>query len=243
MNRAFRTSLLITGLVSLSGLAGCAQLSWPWQDKAEQPREEVSPASRQQPVSSPSPGQSAAPRIAVGAAARVQLLESLQQDAELTPESVGYFMDVHEAHLRRAVAESPVTLRRSGNVFLLTIPGEASFGSGSSSLKPDIGTGLTAVAEVLAEFDKTLVAVHGHTDTRGDDDFNLALSERRALAVAKRLLENGVGSHRLASIGHGETMPHADEDTEEARAKNRRIEITVEPVVKRRAVSSPPSED
>lgn len=243
MKRALRTSLLITGLMFLPGLAGCAQLAWPWQDKAEQAGEEVPTTSRKQPVSSPSSGQSAAPRIAVGAAARVQLLESLQQDAALTPESVGYFMDVHEAHLRRVVAGSPITLRRSGNVFLLTLPGEASFGSGSSSLKPGIEAGLAAVAEVLAEFDKTLVVVHGHTDTRGDEDFNQTLSERRALAVARQLLANGVGDHRLASIGHGETMPHTDEGTEEARARNRRIEITIEPIVKRQAVSSPPSED
>jgi outer membrane protein OmpA-like peptidoglycan-associated protein len=73
-----------------------------------------------------------------------------------------------------------------------------------------------------------LVRVEGHTDDRGDDDYNLDLSQRRAASVLRYLSENGgVDASRLESEGFGETQPIDDNDTRSGRAANRRVEFVI----------------
>jgi len=70
------------------------------------------------------------------------------------------------------------------------------------------------------------VRIDGHTDSRGTDAYNQKLSERRAEAVKKFFLENGVAASRLETRGFGESEPAAPNDTPENMAKNRRVEFT-----------------
>src|SRR5207253_2955845 len=63
------------------------------------------------------------------------------------------------------------------------------------------------VASLNGNPDITLMEVQGHTDERGDDAYNLDLSDRRAAAVVKYLVDHGVEAKRLESQGYGETMP------------------------------------
>jgi outer membrane protein OmpA-like peptidoglycan-associated protein len=72
-----------------------------------------------------------------------------------------------------------------------------------------------------------LVRVEGHTDSRGDDDYNQNLSQRRATAVVTYLIEAGVDQGRLESLGIGEVNPIADNGSQEGRAANRRVEFHV----------------
>lgn len=74
------------------------------------------------------------------------------------------------------------------------------------------------------------VTVEGHTDSIGSDQYNQRLSERRANAVRKYLIEKGIASSRIRVVGYGEQRPIADNRTPEGRAKNRRaeFEVTVE---------------
>jgi outer membrane protein OmpA-like peptidoglycan-associated protein len=74
------------------------------------------------------------------------------------------------------------------------------------------------------------VTVEGHTDSKGSDQYNQKLSERRATAVRKYLIEKGISSSRIRVVGYGEQRPIADNKTEEGRAINRRaeFEVTVE---------------
>jgi OOP family OmpA-OmpF porin len=65
--------------------------------------------------------------------------------------------------------------------------------------------------------------VEGHTDSTGADAYNQALSERRANAVLKYLVDAGVPAARLSARGFGESEPVADNDTAEGRAQNRRV--------------------
>lgn len=69
------------------------------------------------------------------------------------------------------------------------------------------------------------VEIAGHTDSDGDDAFNLQLSQDRADAVMAYLIEKGVKAENLTAVGYGETQPVADNDTDEGKAKNRRIEF------------------
>ncbi|NLU37281.1 MAG: OmpA family protein [Bacteroidales bacterium] len=71
------------------------------------------------------------------------------------------------------------------------------------------------------------IEIAGHTDSKGSDDYNLNLSERRAKAVVNYLISKGISAKRLTSKGYGETKPIANNDTEEGQQKNRRVEFEV----------------
>jgi outer membrane protein OmpA-like peptidoglycan-associated protein len=87
---------------------------------------------------------------------------------------------------------------------------------------------LDAIALALRDNpDIQLVEVRGHTDERGDDAYNLDLSDRRAAAVVTYLVGKGIDADRLTSTGFGETMPLDPRHTEAAWAKNRRVEFQI----------------
>jgi OOP family OmpA-OmpF porin len=65
--------------------------------------------------------------------------------------------------------------------------------------------------------------VEGHTDSVGNDDYNQKLSQRRADAVRKYLVDKGIAGARLTATGLGETQPVADNGTADGRAQNRRV--------------------
>lgn len=71
------------------------------------------------------------------------------------------------------------------------------------------------------------LVIEGHTDSQGDDELNMKLSEKRANAVKNYLVSKGIDPARLTAIGYGETRPIADNATEEGRAQNRRVELKV----------------
>jgi len=112
------------------------------------------------------------------------------------------------------------------------MPGDVTFETNSSSLDSRFFSVLDSVATVLQEYKSTLVTVAGYTDSTGSADYNNKLSEKRATTVALYLHSRGVVKERLAAIGHGEAHPVAGNDTAEGRAKNRRVEITLEPITK-----------
>jgi OOP family OmpA-OmpF porin len=110
----------------------------------------------------------------------------------------------------------------------LNLASSATFALGGSTLS---ASGKAAVAALLAEFkgeEIESVIVEGHTDDRGDAAFNQRLSEKRAEAVKAELVANGVDGTVIKTIGRGESMPIADNNTREGRAKNRRVEIKVD---------------
>lgn len=109
----------------------------------------------------------------------------------------------------------------------LDLASSASFELGGSTLS---SSGKTAVAKLLAEFKGEKiesVIVEGHTDDRGDASFNQRLSEQRARAVKAELIANGVDGKIIKTVGHGESMPIADNNTRAGRAKNRRVEVKI----------------
>jgi outer membrane protein OmpA-like peptidoglycan-associated protein len=86
------------------------------------------------------------------------------------------------------------------------------------------------VSLVLKEYNKTILEVAGHTDNTGSDQYNQALSERRAQSVAQYLESHGVNAQRVMTVGAGETHPIASNDTAEGRQANRRVELSLEPI-------------
>ncbi|HEX9912596.1 MAG TPA: OmpA family protein, partial [candidate division Zixibacteria bacterium] len=84
---------------------------------------------------------------------------------------------------------------------------------------------LDQVASSLIDRPDVKVEIGGHTDSKGSDAYNLKLSNTRADAVMQYLISKGVKADNLTAKGYGETVPIADNNTEEGRAENRRVEL------------------
>ncbi len=98
------------------------------------------------------------------------------------------------------------------------------FGTDSSDLSAANAGSLDAHAVVLAK-SLAKVQLSGHTDERGTHDYNLALGERRANALARYLVSHGVSDDRLAVVSYGKEKPASDGHDEAAWSQNRRVEI------------------
>jgi outer membrane protein OmpA-like peptidoglycan-associated protein len=144
--------------------------------------------------------------------------------------AVGNYMDRQEAKLRAQLQGTGVSVTRDGDNITLNMPGNVTFATNSSDLRPDFFSTLNSVAIVLKEFDKTILEVAGHTDSTGDDAYNQALSQRRAGSVAQYLESQGILARRMFTVGAGESRPIASNDTAEGKQANRRVELTLEPV-------------
>lgn len=81
------------------------------------------------------------------------------------------------------------------------------------------------LAEFLKQYPEYNILVEGYTDSRGSDEYNQELSDRRAYSVRSALVNDGVGSERIRTQGYGEEYPVADNDTASNRQLNRRVEI------------------
>ena len=144
--------------------------------------------------------------------------------------SVGYYMDVQEAKLRQQLQGTGVSVTRMGDNITLNMPGNITFKTDSADLNSSFFSVLDSVSLVLKEYEKTIVEVAGHTDSTGTDQYNQALSERRAQTVATYLAGKGVMQQRMIPVGAGEGRPVATNETPEGRQLNRRVELTLTPI-------------
>jgi|JI10StandDraft_1071094.scaffolds.fasta_scaffold01713_14 OOP family OmpA-OmpF porin len=101
------------------------------------------------------------------------------------------------------------------------------FAQGKAVIDPKSFQELDEVVAMLKENSKMEIQLEGHTDNRGNADANLKLSQSRVDAVKKYMVSKGVGKDRVKTKAFGGTKAIATEDTEEARAKNRRVEMRV----------------
>jgi outer membrane protein OmpA-like peptidoglycan-associated protein len=88
---------------------------------------------------------------------------------------------------------------------------------------------LDKLAKVFNDFPDTNILVVGHTDSSGNDDYNMALSEKRAKSVTSYLISDGIAAARFETVWYGETQPKYDNTTAEGRAKNRRVNVAIVP--------------
>lgn len=101
------------------------------------------------------------------------------------------------------------------------------FGFNSSNLSSESKKTLDQFASSMKDMTDTDITIYGHTDNVGSESANQKVSDQRAQAVAKYLANGGIASERITSKGMSFTMPVADNDTEEGRAQNRRVEIYI----------------
>jgi outer membrane protein OmpA-like peptidoglycan-associated protein len=99
------------------------------------------------------------------------------------------------------------------------------FRSGSFELLPGARERLAKVSGIVLAYPSLHVAIEGHTDSVGSDDYNQQLSERRAQAVRDYFVQQGIASINVEAHGYGKTEPIATNDTPEGRQQNRRVEL------------------
>ena len=99
------------------------------------------------------------------------------------------------------------------------------FDFNKTTLRPDSEGTLQRVLALLQSETSRAVEVQGHTDNVGGDDYNLKLSQGRADTVKTWLVSHGVAANRITTRGYGRQQPVADNDSDEGRAKNRRVEL------------------
>lgn len=101
------------------------------------------------------------------------------------------------------------------------------FESASADISAKSNALLKRLADVINNCPAIDIEIGGHTDTRGDAEMNLDLSQRRASAVKSALVKLGINKSRLLAVGYGETRPIANETTPSGLQKNRRIEFVI----------------
>jgi outer membrane protein OmpA-like peptidoglycan-associated protein len=101
------------------------------------------------------------------------------------------------------------------------------FDNDMADLRPDAVALLNEAVATLKANPKVKVEIGGHTDSRNSDWYNLDLGERRAKAVMQYFVTHGIDAARLAAKSYGESQPVADNETEEGRVKNRRVELKI----------------
>ena len=111
----------------------------------------------------------------------------------------------------------------------VTIDLEVLFETDKAIVRPEYYAKIAELAEFMKQYPNTVVTIEGHTDSRGKDGYNQALSQRRVDAVKSVLINQfGVSAERLNAVGYGESQPRASNDTVEGRQLNRRVVAVVE---------------
>jgi len=149
---------------------------------------------------------------------------------------VGNYMEQQRRDFQRVLADEIA----AGVIRLETLPddrllvgmtSETAFDVDSDRIKPGFYSTMDKIAGVVNKYGKTQLSIAGHTDSTGSAAHNQRLSERRAGSVQNHLLSANVHPARLSAYGFGQTQPLVSNATPEGRRLNRRVDITIIPVV------------
>ncbi|MBQ3245804.1 MAG: OmpA family protein [Bacteroidales bacterium] len=99
------------------------------------------------------------------------------------------------------------------------------FDVGKATIKPESMGEINRIVQLMNENPTLKFSVEGHTDSTGNAASNQTLSEQRSQAIVDKLVELGIAQDRLTAVGKGQNSPIADNNTDEGRAKNRRVEF------------------
>ena len=105
---------------------------------------------------------------------------------------------------------------------------DIAFAPGQAALRPEAKSSLGRLVAFVNRDPAKAIRIEGHTDSRGNTNANQLLSQRRADALRDALIAAGVAANRITSVGLGEGQPVAANDTEEGRARNRRVDVILQ---------------
>jgi outer membrane protein OmpA-like peptidoglycan-associated protein len=171
-------------------------------------------------------------RSAEAGQARVQEAQARQQLAAAQSERNAILLksreretDIVKAQLAQTQQQlADLQAKKTDRGMVLTL-GDVLFDTGQATIKPGATQVLDRLATFMAANSQTKVRIEGHTDSTGSPEFNQALSQRRADAVAAALENRGLSSERVSAIGRGQDFPVASNQTAAGRQQNRRVEI------------------
>jgi outer membrane protein OmpA-like peptidoglycan-associated protein len=119
--------------------------------------------------------------------------------------------------------------RESALEVTVSLPADVLFDFDKADIRPDAAAALARLATVIRGYPAGRAEIQGHTDAKGNAAYNQLLSQRRAEAVKRWLVERErIAPDRLATRGFGKSRPMADNETEAGRQKNRRVEVVVQ---------------
>ncbi len=149
---------------------------------------------------------------------------------------VGNYMEQQRRDFQRVLADEIAAgvirvEKLPDDQLLVGMTSETAFEVDSDRIKPAFYSTMDKIAGVVNKYGKTQLSIAGHTDSTGSEAHNQRLSERRAGSVRNYLLSANVYPERLSAYGLGESQPIASNDTPEGRRLNRRVDITIIPVV------------
>lgn len=138
---------------------------------------------------------------------------------------IGQRMDRKARELEEKLADAQI--QRVGEGIVVTFDSGLLFDFDSSTLQEDARGNLREFASSMNEFRETNILIVGHTDSKGAEEYNQSLSERRAQSAADFLIQQGMSSTRIQREGRGESEPIATNETAAGRMLNRRVEVAV----------------
>jgi outer membrane protein OmpA-like peptidoglycan-associated protein len=138
---------------------------------------------------------------------------------------IGNYMDEQAAELERDLEGAKI--ERVGEGIKITFQSGILFDVDKSDLKAEAQENISQLAVILNKYEDTNILLEGHTDSDGAEDYNMALSERRARAVQSYLAQREVVAQRMSVMWYGESQPIADNTTAEGKAANRRVEVAI----------------
>ena len=138
---------------------------------------------------------------------------------------IGNHMDKQAREIKQAVPDAQV--ERVGEGINVTFNSGLLFTINSDDLSEEAKVNLKKVAKVFVDYPETNILIEGHTDNTGTNEYNMALSKKRAYAVSDYLAAEGVSSKRFIIKWYGEDQPKYPNDTEANRHLNRRVEVGV----------------
>lgn len=127
-----------------------------------------------------------------------------------------------------AALSSLGTVKTQGNKIFLNYKEPIRFANDSDVIENDSYKQLDETAQILKKFPQTKITVKGYSDSIGNPAYNVALSQRRAKAVANALIARGVKAENVTAVGYGAANPIASNQTAEGRRLNRRVELELE---------------
>jgi outer membrane protein OmpA-like peptidoglycan-associated protein len=138
---------------------------------------------------------------------------------------IGRQMDKQAAEIEKTVPGAKV--ERVGEGIVVEFSSSVLFGFDKSNLSGEAKTNLDKLVVVLNSYSETNIEIQGHTDSKGSDAYNQDLSVQRARKVSYYLTDKGINYSRLTVKGFGETMPKYENNTENGRTQNRRVEFLI----------------
>lgn len=138
---------------------------------------------------------------------------------------IGREMDKQAAEIEQTVPDAKV--ERVGEGIVVEFSSAVLFGFDQSDLSADAKANLDKLVKVLNTYPETNIEVQGHTDSKGTESYNQTLSVKRATSVSDYLAANQIKGERITTKGFGETLPKYDNETDEGRAQNRRVEFLI----------------